>query len=572
MSFSSLVPNPSASALVTLDRVAARTPDGHTLFSDLSLAFGRERTGVVGRNGVGKTTLLRLIAGLTGPGEGTVVCSGRVGYLEQAVGPAGEASVADALGVSDGLAVVARVLAGDGSAEDLAEADWALEERIAEALAEAGLAGLDPARAAGSLSGGERTRLRLAALLLDRPDLLVLDEPTNHLDREGRKIVAGVLERWKGGVVVVSHDRALLRRMDRIVELSTLGASIWGGGYDLYAARKTAERAAAEKALHAAERDAGRVAREGQRALEKKARRDRGGRAFAARRSEPKILLGAMAERAENSGARENRLAERRAAASGAALAEARERVERIRPLAIPLPTTALAAGRTVLVLDEAAWDAPDGRRIVSPVSLKLTGPERVAVSGPNGAGKTTLLRLMAGDLEPTGGRIERPARSALLDQETALLRPEETLVEAYLRLNPEATPNEAQAALARFLFLNSAVRRVVGTLSGGERLRAGLACVMTGARPPQLLILDEPTNHLDRDSIVAVEAALGAWDGALVVVSHDDDFLSAIGLERTLSLVQPQTATAPRRRTATGRDAAMTGSAAGRPNSHPWP
>ena len=538
MSSPFLVPSLSASALVTLDRVAARTPDGHTLFSDLSVAFGRERTGVVGRNGAGKSTLLRLIAGQTEPGDGAVVRAGRVGFLEQAVGQPVDATIADALGAADGLAILARVLAGEGAVDDLAEVDWTLEDRMATALAEVGLPALEPDRLIGSLSGGERTRLRLAALLLDQPDLLVLDEPTNHLDGEGRAIVAGVLERWKGGAVVVSHDRDLLRRMDRIVELSSLGAAIHGGGYDLYAERKAAERAAAERGLEVAERDAGRIAREGQRAVEKKARRDKAGRAFAARKSEPKILLGAMAERAENSGARENRLAERRGAAAEAALTEARERVERIRTLAIPLPTTGLAVGRTVLALDEAIWDAPDGRRIVGPVSLKLTGPERVAITGGNGAGKTTLLRLMTGDLEPVAGRVERPARAALLDQETALLHPDETLIEAYRRLNPEATPNAAQAALARFLFRNAAAQRLVGTLSGGERLRAGLACVMTGARPPQLLILDEPTNHLDLDSIAAVEAALAAWDGALVVVSHDADFLAAVGVGRTLGLV----------------------------------
>jgi ATPase subunit of ABC transporter with duplicated ATPase domains len=365
------------------------------------------------------------------------------------------------------------VLSGEGSVDELAEADWTLEDRITAVLDDVGLAGLTLDRPTATLSGGEQTRLRLAALLLGQPDLLVLDEPTNHLDREGRAIVAGVLERWKGGAVVVSHDRALLRRMDRIVELSSLGAATYGGNYDLYAERKAVQRAAAERGLDVAERDAGRVARESQKAVEKKARRDKAGRAFAAKKSEPKILLGAMAERAENSGARENRLAERRAAEAEAALAEARERIERIRALEIPLPTTGLAAGRTVLVLDEAAWDAPDGRRIVGPVSLKLTGPERVAVTGGNGAGKTTLLRLISGEFEPTAGRVERPARAAMLDQETALLRPDETLIEAYRRLNPEATPNDAHAALARFLFRNAAAQRVVGTLSGGERLRA---------------------------------------------------------------------------------------------------
>ena len=537
MSSPSPVPGPSPSAFVTLDRVAARTPDGHTLFSDLSLAFGRERTGVVGRNGAGKTTLARLVAGLSGPAEGSVSGAGRVGWLEQRREPRPGETVLDLLGVARAMAVVRRVLAGEGDAGDLADADWTLESRIESALADLGLPGLDMERPATTLSGGEQTRVRLAGLLLEAPDLLVLDEPTNHLDTEGRAAIADLLTRWKGGALVISHDRALLRRMDRIVELSGLGAAIYGGNYELYAERKAAERAAAERDLDVAERGVAQVARESQRTVEKKARRDKAGRAFAVKKSEPKILLGAMAERAENSGARENLLAQRRAEAAEAELEAARERVERIRALSIPMPPTGLAAGKTVLVLDGAAWDAPGGRRIVGPVSLKISGPERLAITGPNGAGKTTLLRLMSGELNPTSGAIERPVAAALLDQETALLRPDETLLDAYRRLNPTASANEAHAALARFLFRNTAAQRIVGTLSGGERLRAALACVMTGARPPQLLILDEPTNHLDLDSIAAVEAALTAWDGAVVVVSHDPEFLSAIGVERTLEL-----------------------------------
>ncbi|WP_296820587.1 ABC-F family ATP-binding cassette domain-containing protein [Brevundimonas sp.] len=522
---------------MTLDSVAARTPDGQTLFDNLSLAFGRERTGVVGRNGAGKTTLLRLVAGRAAPSEGAVSRAGTVGWLPQSavIGP--DETAADTLGVAAGLGVVRRVLAGEGTEADLAEADWTLEERVAQCLAEVGLAGLDLDRRTVSLSGGEQTRLRLAALLMAEPDLLVLDEPTNHLDVDARRLIAEVLERWRGGAVVVSHDRGLLRRMDRIVELSSLGAAVFGGNYDLYAERKAAERAAAERELDAAERHRAQVDREAQRAVEKKARRDRAGRAFAMKGSEPKILLGAMAERAEISGAREHRLAARRRGEAEASLAEARERVERVRALSIPMPSSGLAAGKTVLELDAATWSAPGGRAVLPPTSLKIVGPERVAVIGPNGAGKTTLLKLAGGLLEPSAGVVRRPVEAALLDQEAALLSPGETLVEAYRRINPETTLNEAYAALARFLFRNVAAQREVSTLSGGERLRAALACVMTGARPPQLLILDEPTNHLDLGSITAVEAALSVYDGALLVVSHDADFLDAIGVRRRIDL-----------------------------------
>lgn len=537
MSSPNPTPSPSASALATLSSVAARTPDGRILFHDLTLAFGRELTGVVGRNGAGKSTLLRLIAGLSEPVEGVVRRTVRVGWLPQGDVPGAGEAVADLMGCGKELARMARIVEGRAEGDDLAEADWTLEGRLDAALANVGLGGLDLTRPAAALSGGERTRARLAALLLAEPELLVLDEPTNHLDADGRAAIAELLARWKGGAVVVSHDRALLRRMDRILELSGLGARLHGGGWDLYVERRDAERAAAAQGLAVAERTADASARDARRAAEKKARRDRAGRAYAASGSAPKIVLGMMAERAEASGGAERRLAERRTAEAEAALTAARERVERARGLSIPLPPTGLAAGRTVLELDAATWEAPDGRRVLPPTTLRLVGPERVAITGRNGAGKTTLLRLIVGAATPTCGEVRRPAPAVLLDQDAAILRPEETLIEAWLRLNPEGSANDAQAALARFLFRNVEAHKRVGALSGGERLRAALACVMTGARPPQLMVLDEPTNHLDLESIEAVETALAAYDGALVVVSHDRDFLDALDLSREIAL-----------------------------------
>lgn len=533
---SSFVP-PRSASVVTQSGVGARTPDGRTLFSDLTLAFGRETTGVVGRNGCGKSTLLRLIAGVEAPFEGTVTRTGSVARLEQEpASPPGQ-TVAAALGVEPELARIARITAGAGDADDLDRADWSLEARLNEALAAVGLAGLDPARPTAGLSGGERTRLELARLALTDPDLLLLDEPTNHLDAEARELVLDLILRRRGGTVVVSHDRALLRRVDRIVELSELGAAVHGGNWDLYVARREAERTAAARALGDAEREAAQRAREAQREREKKARRDAAGKREGRSGGMPRIMVGMRADQAQDSAGRGRALAARRQEAADAAVAEARRRVERVRALDVPMPPTGLPEGRLVLRLCGTGWATPEGRRILAPLDVTVTGPERIAVTGPNGSGKTTLLRLIHGDLEPTSGTVERPVPAALLDQKAAVLRPDETLVAAWLRLNSGGTANDAQAALARFLFRNAAARKRVAELSGGERLRAALACVMTGTRPPQLLVLDEPTNHLDLDAVEAVEAALAAYDGALIVVSHDRDFLDAVGVDREIAL-----------------------------------
>lgn len=530
-------PSASPSAFATFDKVAARTSEGALLFDNLSLTFGPERTGVVGRNGAGKSTLLRLIAGEAAPTGGVVVRSGTVGVLHQRYDPAPDETVARTLGVDQPMAVVTRILAGEASERDLEEADWTLQTRLDEALAAVGLGGLALNRPTASLSGGEQTRLRLAALMMARPDLLLLDEPTNHLDVDARARVAEIVGRWKGGVVAVSHDRSLLRQMDRIVEVASLGVSVHGGGYDAYVAHRAVEREAAARDLVEAERNLTRIGAETQRRNQAKARRDSAGRRQAAKGDQPRIVLGRRAERAENSGARDHLLAQRMTDQAQSALAEAQSRVERTRNLAIPMPPTGLAAGRTVLALDRAVWRAPDGRVVVGPIDLKMIGPERVAVTGANGAGKTSLLLMAAGILEPSEGRVERSARAVLLDQEAALLQADETVIGAWRRLNPGASDNHAHAALARFLFRNTAAHRRVGVLSGGERLRAALACVLTGDAPPQLLILDEPTNHLDLDSIAAVEEALNAYDGAILVVSHDTDFLAALNIDRKISL-----------------------------------
>jgi ATPase subunit of ABC transporter with duplicated ATPase domains len=522
--------------LITLDALTQTSPDGRVLFENLTLALGREKTGLVGRNGVGKTTLVRLILGEATPAAGALAVTGRIAALRQQLAPPPGATLADLVGVAGPLARLARLEAGQGRPGDLEAADWTLPQRAEAALAELGLDDIPLDRPADTLSGGQATRAALAALIVAEPDFIVMDEPTNNLDADGRAAVADMLARWRGGALVVSHDRSLLRRMDRIVELTGLGASVYGGGYDLYAARKAEAEAAATRELDRAEQALVRTERGIQAAKQRKARSDAAGRRARAKGDIPKIVLNARASKAENSGGALTRLAERLRAEAEQDLAGAEARVERVRRLAFELPTSGLAAGKLVLAFEEVGFAWPDGARVLADVSFRLTGPARVALTGPNGAGKTTLIRLAVGDLQPTEGRVRLGAPAVLLDQRAAPLDDDQTLLQNLRRINPSTDDNAAYAALAKFVFRNVTALKPAGALSGGERLRAALACALMAARPPQLIILDEPTNHLDLDSIAAVEAALAAYDGALVVASHDCDFLAAVGVEREIA------------------------------------
>ena len=521
---------------ITLSKITWSTPDGRTLLSDLDLTFGAERAGLVGRNGVGKTTLLKLAAGELSPQAGSVTVDGTLGVLRQSVQVGPRETIASLFGIADALALLARAERGEADAAALAEADWTLEARLAAALARVGLEA-EPETPLAALSGGQRTRAGLAALLFGEPDFLLLDEPTNNLDREGRRAVIDMLAGWRAGAVVVSHDRELLETMDAIVELTSLGATRYGGNWSAYRARKALELAAAHRDLADAEKEAADIARTMQALAERKARRDSAGRRKKARGDLPRIVLGGMKERAELTGGANARLAESRQGQAAEAVASARERIEVLQPLTVTVPSTQLPASRTVLRMEGVTAGYAPERPVIRDLSFAMTGPERVAVTGPNGAGKTTLLSLVTGRLAPFAGGVRLFTEAAMLDQRVSLLDPALSIRDNFLRINPDADENACRAALARFMFRADAALQVAGSLSGGQLLRAGLAAVLGGARPPALLILDEPTNHLDIEAIEAVEAGLRAYDGALLVVSHDETFLAAIGITRRLEL-----------------------------------
>lgn len=521
---------------VTIAKLSYSGPDGHKLFSDLDLTFGPGRTGLVGRNGVGKTTLLRLIAGELMPSGGAVSLAGRLGVLRQQVQPGPDETIADLFGVRQELALLAKAVAGEASVEELAETDWTLEARLEAALVQLALP-IGPETLLATLSGGQRTRAALAALVFAEPDLILLDEPTNNLDAEGRAAVAQMLAGWRGAAIVVSHDRDLLERLDAIVELTSLGAKLYGGGWSQYRERKALELQAAEHDRDVAERQVRDVARKAQEAREKQAQRDAGGRRKAAKGGAPRIVLGGLKRRAEETAGGLDALAEKQARQAGDEAQAAREKIEILTPFAVKLAPTHLPLNKVVLRASGLSGGYDRQAPILRDFALEIVGPERVAITGPNGAGKTTLIKLLTGELAPFEGEIRLGGKMAFLDQQVGLLHRCHSIVDNFRRLNPEALENDCRALLAAFGFRADAALQKVGTLSGGEMLRAGLACAVGGKTPPLLLVLDEPTNHLDIDAVEKIEAGLRAYDGALLVISHDRAFLDAIAVTREVRL-----------------------------------
>ena len=526
---------------IVVSQLSFAWPDGTPLFAELSFAIPVGRTGLVAANGAGKSTLLQLIAGERKPSAGSVTVDGVVGYLPQSLPFDGERTVADVLGVAPVLAALDALAAGDASEAVFTAIgdDWDVEERLQAQLDRLGLSHLELPRPLVSLSGGEVVSVGLAAQLLRRPDVLLLDEPTNNLDTVARERLYTTLDDFDGALLVVSHDRELLDRMDRIAELYRGDVVLYGGGFTEYQTAVDAARHAAEADVRNAAQAVDREKRGRQLARERAAKRS----STAARNVKdaglPKILAGKRKRSAQESSAKADDVHGKRVEDARMRLEGAERTLRDDDALVLDLPATVLPAGRTVFTARGLRLRR-DGRELfgANGIDLDIRGPERVALTGPNGAGKSTLLQIVRGVLTPDDGHLQRgDGSTAYLSQRLDLLDADRTVAESLADHAPSLGHTRRMHLLSQFLFRGHLIDAPISTLSGGERLRATLMCVLMGEPAPQLLLLDEPTNNLDLVSVGQLESALRSYRGAFVVVSHDERFLQAIGIQRTLRL-----------------------------------
>ena len=563
-----------AATLIARDLAAGH--GARSLFDslDLTVAPG-DVVGLVGANGAGKSSLLRLLAGLDAPAEGSVTLSpaaASVGYLpqepERRAGETVRAYLARRTGVAvaqhtlddsaEALAAGAAGVGGTDSAGDayavaldrwLALGGANLDDRMPAVAADLGLT-VDLDTAMTTLSGGEAARASLASLLLSRYDVFLLDEPTNDLDLPGLDRLEQFVTELRAATVLVSHDREfLLRTVDTVVELDLAQqqVAVYGGGYQAYLAeREQARTHAREEYDQYAERRAGLQ----ERARTQRAWMDKGVRNAVRKASDPDKNIKAFRRQTSENQAAKARQTDR--------LLERLPEVEEPRKewqLRMSI-ATAPRAGAVVATLDGAVVRRDSGnadrrdsgtanRRdsgqggafTLGPVDLQIDWADRVAITGPNGSGKSTLLAALLGRVQLTAGRSSLGPGVVVgeVDQARRLFLGEDPLPQAFGAEVPDWPDADVRTLLAKFGLRADHVARPVSSLSPGERTRAALALLQ--ARGVNLLVLDEPTNHLDLPAIEQLEQALADYAGTLLLVTHDRRMLAAVATTRHLDV-----------------------------------
>ena len=520
---------------VTLQGVSYHLPDGSSLFSDIDLHLDQRRTGLVGRNGVGKSILARIMAGDILPSTGHCIRNGTVYYLTQQVSHDPNHTLAELAGVQPVISALERIERGSSAQADFdcVGERWNIRQQLLDQLSRNKLAHLTLSTPASALSGGETMRVALLGAFLSKADLLILDEPTNHLDYQHRLALHEQLQQWPEGLLVISHDRALLENMERIVELSPQGLTSYGGGYSFYAQAKTGQLQAAQQQLAAYRLERKRqeqTLREQRESLERKQSR---GRKQAADANQAKILLGRQKERSQASSGKLRVQQDAAREQLSVQVRQAANQVEEQQAIFISAPQPCSGSPAQIAELIEARL--PYGAQQLRRINLAVTRGQRIALTGPNGCGKSTLLKVLAGQLTVVSGQARTLVTSTYLNQHLGVLEPARSVLEQLQSLNRQLSEGELRTRLAQLGLNADRINLPSHRLSGGERLKAAMACVFYTQSLPQLLLLDEPANHLDLPSVQALESMLKHYPGTLIVTSHDDVFLAAIGITHRL-------------------------------------
>lgn len=519
--------------LIHFDQLGFQHPNGQTLFQNLNGTIDCETIGLVGDNGVGKTTLARLLASELSATQGRIQTHGRLYYLPQHIQPHADQTLADLMAIRPTLDALQRIEQGSIEETDFEQVGsrWDIRQQAQTQLQSYDL-NYDLTTACNQLSGGELTRVALIGAFLSEADLLILDEPTNHLDIRQRQILFEQIKQWKKGLLVISHDIQLLNQMSRILELSPQGLKSYGGNYDFYQQQKTLEQQALQAKLDQAKQQRKVEMQTLQRQHERQQKKQAAGTREGKQANQAKILLDRQKERSQQSSGKLNKQIQNTRNELNEQVKQAAQAITKETPRYLFAPDTQVASNKQILSLRDVVlpYNLSGGQGL----NFDLVGAQRIALIGPNGCGKSTLLKIIGGLVPCNKGQIDRHVASAYIDQHASQLQADIGVLEQ-LKQSSGLSESEARQRLAQTGLTAEKVTLPSRQLSGGERIKSALLCALYQRHPVQLLLLDEPNNHIDLATSQALIDMLNQYQGALIIVSHDMAFLNQLNLTHKL-------------------------------------
>lgn len=518
--------------------------DGTVLLSHVSFSISPgAKCALVGPNGSGKSTLMAVLSGRLAPTEGTVQVEEGAYLVPQHFGQFNDLSVAEALGVDRKLLALHAILAGDATEEQFAALadDWTLEDRLRQALDRWGLGHVGPDTPMAQLSGGEKTRVFLAGIAIHEPTVVMMDEPTNHIDADSRAMLYDLIDHSAATLLIVSHDRRLLSRLPDIYELSAAGMRHFPMSFSDYEATVEAEAEAQAERRDFWQKELRKERKVARVVAERQQRQASRGQQHSERQGVARIMMGVRRDQAERSSSKTDATRQRRMDDIRQQLAEAKAGVKQVDGMAIDLGSATMREGRELVVARGVNFAYAGGEPLWGEgLNFTVRSGDRLHIVGRSGSGKSTLMRMVMGQIRPTEGTlaVAEGLRTVYLDQEYSLINPSLTVAEQVGEFNRRALPeHELNIRLNRFLFPRDTWTKPCAALSGGEKMRLSLCCMMVADSAPDIIIADEPTNNLDLHNMDILAATLNAYRGTLLLITHDEGFAEAVGLEGEVSV-----------------------------------
>lgn len=529
--------------MLTIQNLSYTHPNREILFNHINLSVNSsDKAALLGNNGVGKSTLLKIISGELHASGGRLHLEPPAYYIPQLAGQYNHLTVAEALRIETKRKALHAILSGSTSAEDyeVLNNDWTIEERCQEALRHWQLDDVELSEKMGRLSGGQKTKVFLAGIHIHQPKLILMDEPSNHLDRQGRHLLYDFVRNSKQTLIIVSHDRKLLNLLNVTYELSADGVTLYGGNYDFYQEQKTIAVEALYQHIHSKERVLKKARDKARETRERQQRADSRGKRNLKKAGLPKIVANTLRNNAENSTAKANSIHAEKTEHIQQDIQSLRASRPETDKMSFEFDHSKLHRGKNIFTGENLNFAYPGGKYIWDKnLNLRVKSGERIAFNGTNGSGKTTLINLILGHIEPKIGSVYRADYSAIhIDQDYTLINNGLKISEQAQQFNTNALPEHVvNMKLSQFLFGVEDWNKYCGALSGGERMRLILCCLNMGNQAPDTIVLDEPTNNLDIQNIEILTEAIKAYQGTLLAISHDETFLSQINIERTIEL-----------------------------------